>query len=307
MNAVIESHRIPSGFGPLHIAVWRQRPAKPNGKPPVLYIHGATFGAALAVGHRLDDFSWADDLNRTGFDVWGFDFLGYNQSDRSPEMAQAADAHAPLGRAPEAARQIAQVVDFIHTQTGLYKVALLAHSWGNLAAGLYASDHPQRVEKFAMFAPILRGAGPPAPRLPAWRLVTIEAQWERFNEDLPAGHARVLSPTHFDRWAEAYLDSDPAARKRRPPAVQVPCGPAADMAAAIGGDLPYDPSRLRCPLRVMRGTWDHLCTEADVGRFFAELHSAVPRTHIVVPAATHLMHLEQNRFDLYHATREFFS
>ncbi|MDB5803298.1 MAG: alpha/beta hydrolase [Betaproteobacteria bacterium] len=55
----------------------------------------------------------------------------------------------------------------------------------------------------------------------------------------------------------------------------------------------------------MRGAWDHLCTDADVARFFAELDGAVPRTDIVIPEATHLLHLEQNRFDLYHATREF--
>jgi pimeloyl-ACP methyl ester carboxylesterase len=307
MDAIAENHRIASGHGILQLAVWRQRPAQPNGKPPVLYVHGATFGAALAVGHRFDGFSWADDLNHAGFDVWGFDFLGYNQSDRHTEMAQPANANPPPGRAPSATRQIAQVVDFIHAQTGLRQVSLLAHSWGNIAAALYASEHPERVLSFAMFAPILRRSGPPAPSLPAWQLVTIEAQWKRFNEDVPQGHAPVFPPAHFDDWAQAYLACDSAACARNPPAVQVPCGPAADIAAAAAGELRYAPSQLRCPLRVMRGAWDHLCTDADVGRFFTELDGAVSRTDVVIPEATHLLHLEQNRFDLYYATREFFS
>jgi len=299
--------RIPSGQKNLHIAAWRQPAKSPNGKPPVLYIHGATFGAALAIGHRFDGFSWADDLNRAGFDVWGFDFLGYNRSDRYAEMSRPADAHPPLGRAPLAARQIALVTEFVRAQTDAAQVNLLAHSWGNIAACRYANEHPEAVARIAMFAPILRRSGPSPAQLPAWQLVTVDAQWRRFNEDLPAGHAPVLSRAHFEPWAQAWLAGDPASVGREPPAVRVPCGPAADIAAAGAGDLPYDPRQLRCPLGIIRGAWDHLCTDADIARFFAELGPATPRQDVVIPAATHLMHLEQNRFGLYQATREFLS
>ncbi|HEY4373291.1 MAG TPA: alpha/beta fold hydrolase [Burkholderiales bacterium] len=302
-----ENHRISSGQGKLQLAVWRQRAPRPNGRPPVLYVHGATFGATLAFGHRFDGHSWADNLNDAGFDAWGFDFLGYDQSDRYPEMALPAAAHAPLGRAPAAAPQIGAVVDFIVTQTGISQINLLAHSWGNIAASRYAIKSPQRVARLAMFAPILRGVQTPAVELPAWQLVTIEAQWTRFKEDVPAGHAPVLSRAHFDPWAQAYLESDPASRDREPPAVQVPCGPAADIGAAARGELPYDPRQLQAPLLVVRGAWDHLCTDADVARLFAALAPATPHRDAVIPAATHLMHLEQNRFSLYQATREFFS
>lgn len=306
-HSPMENHRIASAHDGLQLAVWRQPAVRPNGAPPVLYVHGATFGAAFAFGHRFDGRSWADDLNDAGFDAWGFDFLGYGRSDRHAEMAQPATAHTPLGRAPDAASQIAAVVDFIAAQSGASRVNLLAHSWGNIAAGRYAATSPQRVARFAMFAPILRGVRAPTPALPAWQLVTIEAQWTRFNEDVPAGHAPVLSRAHFDPWAQAYLDSDPAGRDREPPAVQVPCGPAADIGAAARGELPYDPRQLRAPLLVVRGEWDHLCTDTDVARLFAELDPATSRRDTVIPAATHLMHLEQNRFALYQATREFFS
>ena len=64
--------KVPVGSeGPLHI---------------VLYVHGATFPSALSIAHRFDGYSWRDALCAEGFDVWGFDFLGYGGSDRYPEM-----------------------------------------------------------------------------------------------------------------------------------------------------------------------------------------------------------------------------
>jgi pimeloyl-ACP methyl ester carboxylesterase len=53
---------------------------------PVVYVHGATFPSALSIAHRFDGYSWRDALCDAGFDVWGFDFLGYGYSDRYPEM-----------------------------------------------------------------------------------------------------------------------------------------------------------------------------------------------------------------------------
>lgn len=35
----------------------------------VLYVHGATFPSALAVGWMMQGVSWMDDLQRAGFDA----------------------------------------------------------------------------------------------------------------------------------------------------------------------------------------------------------------------------------------------
>src|ERR1700760_5084564 len=71
----------------------------------VLYIHGATFPSALSIAHRFDGKSWRDALNNAGFDVWGLDFYGFGQSDRYPEMDQAATEHQPLCIAEDATKQ----------------------------------------------------------------------------------------------------------------------------------------------------------------------------------------------------------
>ena len=62
-------------------------------------VHGATFPSALSIAHRFDGYSWRDALCEAGFDVWGFDFLGYGYPDRYPEMSRPADANPSLCRA----------------------------------------------------------------------------------------------------------------------------------------------------------------------------------------------------------------
>ena len=53
-----------------------------------------------------------------GFDAWAFDFAGFGESGRYAAMSEPADRHPPLGRAPEAARQVADVVALIQRETG---------------------------------------------------------------------------------------------------------------------------------------------------------------------------------------------
>src|SRR5262249_41831988 len=81
----------------------RYLPASPavTGAPKVaLYVHGGTFPSALSIAHRFDGRSWRDELCAAGFHTWGLDFHGFGDtSDPYPEMAEAADRHAPLGRA----------------------------------------------------------------------------------------------------------------------------------------------------------------------------------------------------------------
>src|SRR5665213_367549 len=106
---MIQSHHPGLRLSVRHLPA--QRPD--GGRRPVLYVHGATFPAALSIGHRFDGRSWEDDLAGSGFDAWAFDFHGFGSSDPFPEMAQPAEAHPPLGATPDGADQIERVVRFI--------------------------------------------------------------------------------------------------------------------------------------------------------------------------------------------------
>ncbi|MGX1785363.1 alpha/beta hydrolase [Bosea sp. NPDC055332] len=268
----------------------------------VLYIHGATFPSALSIAHRFDGRSWRDALCEAGFDVWGLDFYGYGHSGRYPAMDEAAPANPPLGRADEAASQIEAAARFILGRSGLDRLSLIAHSWGSMPAARFAGTHPDQVNRLVLFGPIAQrkpsgNAG--SPGAPAWRLITLDDQWRRFIEDVPAGAEPVLSRRHFDDWGERYLDSDPQARSREPAGVRTPAGPLADIGRAWQGQLPYDPAAVRAPTAIIRGEWDSLTTDADARWLFEAFTVSPLKRDIKLSRGTHLMHLEMMRFALW--------
>lgn len=298
-------HRIPGNEAGLSILLRHMPPTHPGAiRRPVLYVHGATFPSALSIAFRFDGFSWRDSLCAAGFDVWALDFLGYGGSDRYPEMAEPADANAPLGRAPEAAQQIARASTFILRHHGVATLSLIAHSWGSMPACRFAAENPEMIRRIVLFGPIARREGVPSPTPPAWDLVTNEAQWARFTADTPAGEEPVMLRRHFEAWAPRYTASDPLAVTRSPQAVAFPAGPRADIAAAWSGTLAYDPARVVAPVAIIRGAWDSLTTDADAGWLFDAFASPI-RRDVKIARAGHLMHLEEQRHALYRETETF--
>jgi pimeloyl-ACP methyl ester carboxylesterase len=283
-------------------------------KHPVLYVHGFTFPSSLSVFWKFDGRSWADALNEAGLSVWGFDFAGYGGSERYPEMGSESPHVGPLIGAPqEGAEQIARVVAQILAETKAPRISIVAHSIGTIAVGLFATRHPELVERIVFF-------GPPAQRqlevlpdglpsstvgLPQWRFVTAKNQYDRFVAEVPKGHEPVLLDRHFQPWARAYLATDPTSSMRDPMSVKVPNGQLAGLIDAWTGKLAYDPSGLKSPLLVVRGEWDTLNTESDAASLLAAATSSPERRYVKVAEATHLMLLEENRHDLYRATNDF--
>ena len=275
----------------------------------VLYIHGATFPSALSIAHRFDDRSWRDELCAAGFHVWGLDFQGFGGSDRYPEMSHDPTEGPALGRAAEASGQIELAVLFINSFHSSQKISLIAHSWGSIAAGHFAGQRRDLVDRIIFFGPISQRPGNRAPgrRFTPWRLITLQAQWDRFTEDVPAGEGPVLSKSHFDEWGRLYLDTDPQSRLREPASVKVPSGPIQDIDAAWHGDLVYDPSRITAPVAIVRGEWDQTSNDADAEWLFSALSSAPVKRDIKISRGTHLMHLESSRYALYRETEVFLS
>jgi pimeloyl-ACP methyl ester carboxylesterase len=262
-------------------------------------VHGSSFPSALSVMFRLGGESWGDALNADGHDVFGLDFAGYGGSDRYPGMVGADPAGPPLGRADVAVDQIARAVAFILKETGAERVSIIAHSWGTMPAALFAERHPEQVDRLVLFGPVLRRDGPGGSETTAWGLVTNAEQHARFVRDVPSGHPPVLEEADFPAWATAYLASDPTSSARTPPSVKIPSGPSADVLDAWSGRLPYRPANLARPVMVVRGAWDSVSTRADAARFLAELPVGLERRFVEIPEATHLMHLETGRHDLY--------
>lgn len=299
--------RIPTPHG--HVAITHQRAATAGGaaRPPVLYVHGATFPAPLAFFWRFDGISWADAVTRAGHDAFGLDFVGYGGSDRYPEMGGPREGARCRGRADEAADQIAAAVEHVRERTGASRVHLVAHSWGTMPASLYATRQPETIERLVLFAPITarfeRAAA--AVATPAWHLVSAADQWNRFSGYLPAGEEPVLPREWFDPWGAAYMATDERSHLNSPHAVKVPAGPIADIEAALAGALPYDPARVRVPTLIVHGEWDNWPTDTDAQWLFDALVNAPLKRHVKIPRGTHVMHLETSRLALFGAVQDF--
>jgi hypothetical protein len=149
-----------------------------------------------------------------------------------------------------------------------------------------------------MFArsPVVRGR---ATRHAAWKLVTNDQQWARFVEDVPSGEPPVLARDDFTAWAEAYLESDPAARSRSPPAVKTPTGPLVEILRAWHGELAWEPGDVQAPVAIIRGAWDGLVTDQDARWLFERLASSTDRRDVKIGRGTRLMHLEVTRTALW--------
>jgi pimeloyl-ACP methyl ester carboxylesterase len=282
------------------------RVASPKQLKLVLFVHGGTFPSALSIAHRFNGHSWRDELVDAGFHVWGLDFQGFGASDPYPEMSQAPENKPALGPARPASEQLEQAVRFICEHHNARKISIMAHSWGTMAAGLFAGRCPELIERLVFFAPIVWRQKQAEPQIyPAWRCVSLKEQWERFTQDVPSGEPAVLKRQDFDEWGGLYLDTDAESRMRSPACVKTPSGPWQDIAWAWAGQLAYDPADIRAPVGIIRGEWDKACTDTDAGRLFDALKNSPMRRRITISRATHLMHLEEGRFALYREAETF--
>jgi pimeloyl-ACP methyl ester carboxylesterase len=283
-------------------------PATQAARPVVLILHGAGAPVAGNPDFVLGDHSLMTSLAEKGLDVWALDYYGFGESDRYPEMSEAADAHPPLGRAEECADQVDAVTAFLKRDRHSGRIMLIGDSGGSLVAGVFATRRPDLVSRLVLFGPETPFTeGPPTNAvLPAYIDIAPADLWGQFAAWSQAvGKPDVLDANAYQLWAETYLHSDPTSATRRPPTVRVPNGRQADTADIERGRFTYDPGAIRAPTLIVIGEFDAIATLPGAEWLLKSLRQAPERRLVVIGHGSHTIQYESERKQLYHVVADF--
>jgi len=286
--------------------------------PPVLLVHGATFGATL-FDLPLPGYSLISRLAGMGRAAYAIDVRGFGNSLNGTVMDAPPEAHAPFARLGAAVSDIGAAVDLILEREGSDAVDLVGFSWGTVTGARFAAENPERVARLALYAPLCgevntmwldRITDPDdrhrlVPGIGAYRLITKADVTQRWDADLATddpGRYREngLPEIVFGTFAAL----DPRTRSQVPPAFRCPAGPLADLVSVFNGRPLYDPGRLTMPTLLVRGADDTTATDSDARRLLSAVAAPEKHYHVVAPGS-HFLLLEKNRSQLYERLVDF--
>jgi alpha-beta hydrolase superfamily lysophospholipase len=247
--------------GDVKLYIYRKRLAgTPVKSRPVLFlVHGSTFSSRgsydLMIPGR-SGFSAMEHFARLGYDVWTMDHEGYGFSSRTTSNSGIQSGVEDLKAA----------LPVVLKATGQTSVMMFGESSGAIRAGAYAMVEPSRVSRLVLHA--LTYTGKDAPEIERRRKA---ADSYRASPRRPFGQAQIENV--FNRDIKGA--TDPAIIK----AIgdyelkfgdSVPSGTYLDMAV----NMPMvDPTKLTCPVCLIRPEHDGNESEAELHRFFRELAS----------------------------------
>jgi pimeloyl-ACP methyl ester carboxylesterase len=302
--------RVASSQDDLCLAVRRRTGNEGLQRPPVLFVHGATYASTLTFDYANDGPSWMTELADAGFDVWCVDLLGYGASDRPPEMAAPAEENPPLVDTAQAERDVHLVINFIRSTCAVPRVSLIGYSWGTAIAGGVAAARPEVINRLVLYGALwlkdvpsaITSGAPPL----AYREVTVPAMLARWVTGLNATEQDSIGDHHKrERWAASVLASDPDPSDGT---LRAPAGVVRDVVEKWSQGMPtYDPTNIQAPTLIVVGEWDHETTPAQGREVFARLVHAAERRYLMIGRATHSMLLERQAPVLRAAVQAFLS
>jgi pimeloyl-ACP methyl ester carboxylesterase len=288
-----------------------------GGKPakPILLIHGARVPAVASFDLQVPGGSFAEDLARNGLDVYLLDIRGYGASTRPKEMEQPPSGHPPLVRSNEAARDIASAVEWIRQKKGVPQVALFGWATGGQWAGYYASLSPQPVSALVLLNslyggssshPLLgHGSDMEDPEHPgrfnerscgAYRLNDAKSLLGAWDRSIPDQNKNAWrDPAVAQAYVSAALASDSTSNTRVPPGFRSPCGALEDSFYLATGRQLWDASFITAPTLVLASERDFWSRPQDRQLLAAHLVHASRVKIVVIPGATHFVHLDRDQ------------
>src|SRR5699024_3230210 len=185
-------------------------------------------------------------------------------------------------------------------------------SWGGSVAGLYASQHPDRIQRLALVAPLWLSEHPlridnNENALTAWRDVSLKGAHEAWLAEVPEEARDSLLPAGgFEAWREvtrnSNLDMAPT------DIVRAPTGPIADIRNHWRAGQPlYDPEAITAATLIVRAEWDRDVSIDMVRDLFGRLRNTRYRRWVEIGAGTHRVLLERQRWQAHDAIINFLS
>ncbi|RKH10370.1 alpha/beta fold hydrolase [Corallococcus sp. CA047B] len=281
------------------------------GLAPLILLHGARVPGRASFDLPVEGGSLAGDLARAGHAVYVMDVRGYGGSTR-PQAMGLPPAGRPLVGSHEAVRDVHAVVAWVQARTGQRRVGLLGWATGGHWVGMYASLHPEEVSHLILLNALYAGSAehkmlgrgtdfedPKRPGhfnaegLGAYRWNTgasVLAVWDR---NLPEEKDKARDPQVAESFLREALASDPLAPSRTPFAFRAPSGALEDsFLLAIGRQL-WDAGSISGRVLILRSENDFWSRPEDVTRLQEHLGRAALVKAVVLPGATHFVHLER--------------
>ena len=244
-----------------------------------LLVHGGTWSGRPDFDLQIRDYSLMDVLATNGYDVWAIDIHGYGHSDKTDKDWSGFQS---------AAADIGAAVEYITKLRSVSKIDLLGWSAGTQRAGLYAMQHPERVAKLVLYAPIwkataeyreqvrkrIENGGKP---LAQYRTNTEAAARSDFVEGELA-HDPQFEEDVVALYAKEALRTDPQSPNAFVDYTNFPI---------------LDPQRITVPTMIIFGEYDYFAKEEDLLPFFSQLGTKDKR-FVVLPHGGHALMLERD-------------
>jgi len=280
--------------GDVKLYMFRKRLGAPKAgetsKPVLFLVHGSSFSGPTGFDLHVPgkpNYSLMEKFAEYGYDVWTLDHEGYGKSD-------STEGNSPIA---EGVRDLKAGLDVVIRETAETSFAFYGSSSGALRAGAFAEQYPDHVSNLVLDAFVWTGKDAPtlierAKKMDIWtasNMRTVDKPFflSIFTRDKPG--------TCEDGVGDALADVELAICNA------VPTGTYVDMCA----NLPVcDPTKIRCPVLIVRGEHDGVATEEDLLNYFNLLPNRNKQFAIVAGQA-HVSHLGVNRARFWHIMREF--
>lgn len=244
-------------------------------KPVFFLVHGSSFSGPTRFDLHVPGkpgYSLMEKFAEYGFDVWTLDHEGHGKSD-------STDGNSPV---LEGVHDLRAGMDIVTRETGQETFAFYGASSGALRAAAFAEAHPKYVDRLILDSFVYTGEGSPTLRERA-KKVDIWTASNMHQVDKPfflSIFSRDKPGTSEDGVDEALADTELAICNR------VPTGTYVDMCSKLPVN---DPTKIQCPVLIVRCEHDGIATERDLLNYFSELPT--PYKQFIIPGLAHASHL----------------